>query len=144
MLFAAAYVTNFVIAFPHIQQDKYQNSVVALIIMSLSAGMAMITLQQPEKLMVYLEVTGKDILFTFRTKTVADLIIALHIFGYGLAGRIMALITTVFLAASYTLAQKRPDVFRELFRAHDSDPELAEDDGTGYEASNDNEGMVVA
>ncbi len=45
----------------------------------------------------------------------------------------MAIVTGVFLVAARALAQKRPDIFRELFRSHESDPELGEDDGTAYE-----------
>lgn len=121
---------------------QYQHVIVSLTVMFLSAGMAMITLQLPEKLMVYLEITGKEKLFTFRARTVADFIQILHLPGMNLPGQCMALITAIFWMATRTLAKKRPDIFKELFRADVGDPEMAEDEETAYEASNDNKGAA--
>mmetsp|Transcript_4343 Transcript_4343/g.8792 ORF Transcript_4343/g.8792 Transcript_4343/m.8792 type:complete len:158 (+) Transcript_4343:176-649(+) len=129
-LFAAAYVTNAVISGIYFGNNSmYINFVVALITMVLAIGMALVTLQQPESLMVYLEVSGKEIVFTFRTKTVADAIQILFLFGMHTPGKVMALITAVFWMAARGLAKKRPDIFRELFRSHPSDPEMGEDVG---------------
>lgn len=47
----------------------------------------------------------------------------------------MCIITLIFLGAARGLAQRRPDIFRELFRPHESDPEFGEDveNGDSYE-----------
>ena len=40
----------------------------------------------------------------------------------------MCIITLMFLGAARGLAQRRPDIFRELFRPHETDPEFGEGD----------------
>lgn len=81
--------------------------------------------------------TGKEVVFTWRMRLVADVIQILFLVSCGMLGEIMAIITAVLLFVAFTLAKQRPDIFRELFRKHAGDPEVADggdDDGgeSGY------------
>lgn len=103
--------------------------------MVLAGCMLIITLQRPEKLMIYFEETGKEIVFTWRMRLVADVIQILFIISCGMLGEIMAVVTGVFLFLAFTLAQKRPDIFRELFRKHSGDPAVANEDDVAAAAA---------
>lgn len=131
--FAGVYVANFVVAILHFG-EKYLDVLASLIVMVLATCMLTISLQQPEKLMVYFEATGKDIVFTWRMRMVADVIQILFLVSLGYLGEIMAIITGVFLFIAFSLAQKRPDMFRELFRKSAGDPMLADDAAANAEA----------
>ena len=117
----------------------YFNFLSTVLAIVLCGIMLSITLQQPESLMVYFEVSGHTIVFTFLTRTLCDLTICVLLLGMGLPGQIMAIVTLMFLGAARGLAQRRPDIFRELFRAHESDPEFGEDEENGgsYEEAGD-------
>ena len=39
----------------------------------------------------------------------------------------MAIVTGVFLFMAFSLAKKRPDIFRELFRKHAGDPMVGDE-----------------
>jgi len=112
----------------------YLEVIASLSIIALSACMLSITMQQPENLMVYFETTGKEIVFTWRMRSLADVVQIVFLISCGLPGQIMAILTGIMLGLTFSLAQKRPDIFRELFRKHAGDPELGEGDaGTdGY------------
>lgn len=112
----------------------YLNILSSLIIMVLSACMLTITLQQPEKLMVYFEMTGKEVVFTWRMRTVADITQILFLISCGMLGEIMAIVTAILLFLAFSLAQKRPDIFRELFRKHAGDPAVGEETNAAAEA----------
>jgi hypothetical protein len=107
----------------------YLEVIASLAIIGLSACMLAITMQQPENLMVYFETTGKEIVFTWRMRSIADVVQILFLISCGLPGKIMAVLTGIMLSLTFSLAQKRPDIFRELFRKHAGDPELGEGDG---------------
>mmetsp|Transcript_18157 Transcript_18157/g.42332 ORF Transcript_18157/g.42332 Transcript_18157/m.42332 type:complete len:158 (-) Transcript_18157:77-550(-) len=135
-LFAGAYLANCIVAilhFRHVYLDAYLDALASIIVIILSLCMMFISLQMPEKLMIYFEMTGKEIVFTWRMRSVADIVQILFLVAFGLMGKIMAIVTAVLLVLVYTLAQHRPDIFRELFRAHAGDPQVGEgaDDG-GY------------
>jgi hypothetical protein len=91
--------------------------------------MLTITVQQPEKLMIYFETTGKEFVFSWRMRSIADVIQIIFLFACGLYGQIMAIVTGAFLFLSFTLAKKRPDIFRALFRKYAGDPMEQEGDG---------------
>eukprot|EP00571_Detonula_confervacea_P015661 CAMPEP_0172310142 /NCGR_PEP_ID=MMETSP1058-20130122/11315_1 /TAXON_ID=83371 /ORGANISM="Detonula confervacea, Strain CCMP 353" /LENGTH=170 /DNA_ID=CAMNT_0013022909 /DNA_START=116 /DNA_END=628 /DNA_ORIENTATION=+ len=134
-IFASAYAANFVVASLHFGK-AYLEILSSIIIMVLSLCMLTITLQQPEKLMVYFEMTGKEVVFTWRMRSVADIIQILFLLACGMLGEIMAIVTGVLLLLVFSLAQKRPDIFRELFRKHAGDPAVGdESDGAAGEAS---------
>eukprot|EP00578_Thalassiosira_sp_NH16_P010601 CAMPEP_0181114974 /NCGR_PEP_ID=MMETSP1071-20121207/21187_1 /TAXON_ID=35127 /ORGANISM="Thalassiosira sp., Strain NH16" /LENGTH=111 /DNA_ID=CAMNT_0023199155 /DNA_START=214 /DNA_END=549 /DNA_ORIENTATION=- len=91
-------------------------------------------MQQPEKLMVYFETTGKEIVFTWWTRMIADIVQIVFLISCGMVGDILAICTGIMLFMAFSLAQKRPDIFRELFRKHASDPLVADEsdaDGAG-------------
>ena len=69
-------------------------------------------MQQPEMLMVYFETSGRDIVFTWRMRLIADIIQIMFLFSCGIFGIAMGIITLVLLLVTYTLAKKRPDIFR--------------------------------
>ena len=101
-----------------------------------SACMLTISMQQPEQFMVYLEMSGKEIVFTWRMRMLADIIQILFLISCGIFGQIMAILTGVMLFVAFTLAQKRPDIFRELFRKHAGDPAVGDESvGGGTEES---------
>jgi len=127
-VFAGVYVANFTIAILYFEKT-YLQILASLTILTLSSCMLTITLQQPESLMIYFETTGKEIFFTWRMRTVADTIQILYLISFGMLGQIMAIVTGVFLGLAFSLAQRRPDIFRELFRKHGGDP--AGGDGEG-------------
>lgn len=113
--------------------------------MALSACMLTITMQQPENLMVYFEMTGKEIVFTWRMRMIADVLQIVFLISLGLVGEIMAIVTGVLLFLAFTLAQKRPDIFRELFRKHAGDPVMEGDGGDGemnYESAEESSARV--
>lgn len=116
---------------------QYFNFLAVVLALLLCSLMLSITLQQPENLMVYFEVSGHTIIYTFLTRSVCDLTICILLFGMGLPGKIMCVITLMFLGAARGLAQRRPDIFRELFRPHESDPEFGEEVGDSYEEAGD-------
>lgn len=126
----------------------YLDILASLIIMVTSACMLTITMQQPEQFMVYLEMTGKEIVFTWRMRMLADIIQILFLISCGLFGQIMAILTGVMLFVAFTLAQKRPDIFRELFRKHAGDPAVGDEsvgDGTedtGYRETSEDSARV--
>lgn len=124
--FAAVYVANFIVAVLHFG-EQYLDILASLIIMVLSTCMVTITLQLPEQLMVYFEASGKDIVFTWRMRMVADILQIIFLVSCGLLGEIMAIVTGVFLCMAFSLAQKRPDMFRELFRKSIGDPMVGDD-----------------
>jgi len=135
--FAGVYVANFIVAILNFGR-QYLDILASLIVMVLATCMLTITLQQPEQLMVYCEASGKDIVFTWRMRMVADIIQILFLVSLGLLGEIMAIITGVFLFMAFSLAQKRPDMFRELFRKSIGDPVVGDDaaanaESQGYE-----------
>lgn len=137
-VFAGVYAANLVIAILHFGQ-AYLDILASLIIIALAAFMLTITLQLPEKLMVWFEMTGKEIVFTWRARTVADVIQILFLIACGRLGEIMAIVTSVFLLVAFSLAQKRPDIFRELFRKHAGDPDVGHESdaaavGSDYQA----------
>lgn len=105
----------------------YLEVVASLAILILSVCMLAVTMQQPENLMVYFETTGKEIVFTWRMRSVADVIQILFLISCDLTGKIMAILTGLMLVLTFSLAQKRPDIFRELFRKHAGDPEMGSD-----------------
>ncbi|KAL7542685.1 hypothetical protein ACHAXR_011991 [Thalassiosira sp. AJA248-18] len=114
----------------------YLDILASVIIMVLSLFMLAITLQKPESLMVFFETTGKEIVFTWRMRMVADIVQILFLISCGMLGEIMAIVSGVFLFVAFTLAKKRPDIFRELFRKHAGDPAVgdADDDAGGDDA----------
>ncbi|KAL7521071.1 hypothetical protein ACHAWX_007317 [Stephanocyclus meneghinianus] len=141
-IFASAYVANIVVAILFMVNHGfvYLNTVATLLAIILSSVMLSITLQQPESLMVYFEVSGHTVVFTFLTRTICDLTLCVLLLGMDFPGQIMCIVTLVFLGAARGLAKRRPDIFRELFRAHASDPEFdeGEENGARYEKSGDN------
>jgi hypothetical protein len=84
--------------------------------------MLTITLQQPESLMIYFETSHKEYVFSWRMRSLADIIQVAFLLACGLFGCIMAIITGAFTVLSFTLAKKRPDIFRALFRKYAGDP----------------------
>lgn len=143
--FAGVYVANFIVALLHFGK-VYLEILASLVIMVLAICMLTITLQQPEQLMVYFEASGKGVVFTWRMRMVADILQIMFLISCGLLGEIMAIVTGVFLLMAFSLAQKRPDMFRELFRKHAGDPMVGDDhhgsaaaagfasaEGSGYE-----------
>lgn len=126
---------NFVVAILHFGRG-YLDVLSSIVIMILSLCMLSVTMQQPEKLMVFFETTGKEIVFTWRMRMVADILQIVFLIAQGPLGDIMAIVTGVSLFVAFTLAQKRPDIFRELFRKHAGDPEIGvEGDAGDYQAS---------
>lgn len=121
---------NFVVAIVHFGRT-YLEVIASLSIIVLSACMLSITMQQPENLMVYFETTGKEIVFTWRMRSLADAVQIVFLISCGLAGKIMAAFTGIMLILAFNLAKKRPDIFRELFRKHAGDPEMGEGDASG-------------
>lgn len=132
-VFAGVYVANFIIAILHFGHG-YLDILASVIVIAISLFMLSITLQQPEKLMVYCEMSGKEIVFTWRMRTTADIIQIIFLISFGRLGQIMAIVTGFFLFVAFSLAKKRPDIFRELFRKHADDPQVGEDDNAaaGY------------
>ncbi|KAL7551242.1 hypothetical protein ACHAWF_014428 [Thalassiosira exigua] len=120
-IFAGVYAANFIVAALHFGKG-YLDVLSSIIIMVLALCMLTITVQQPERLMVYFETTGKEIVFTWRMRSAADITQILFLIAQGALGEIMAIITGVLLFVAFSLAQKRPDIFRELFRKHAGDP----------------------
>ncbi len=119
---------------------RYLETLTSIIIVALSLCMLTITVQQPEKLMVYFETTGKEFVFSWRMRSIADVVQILFLLACGLFGQIMAIVTGAFLFLSFSLAKKRPDIFRALFRKHAGDPmEQYEGDGgdMSYEEATD-------
>lgn len=110
----------------------YLDYLASVIIIVLSTCMFMITMQKPDQLMVYFETTGKEVVFSWRMRLVADIVQILFLLSKQMLGEIMAIITGTLLFVAFTLAKKRPDIFRELFRKHAGDPEVGDDDGTDY------------
>jgi O-antigen ligase len=88
--------------------------------------MLSISLQKPTSFMIYLETSEKEIAFTWMGRLVADALIILFVASMGLPGKIMAIVTSFFFFVTFGLAQHRPDIFRDLFRAHQNDPSLGE------------------
>ena len=76
--------------------------------------------------MVYLETTEKEVAFTWMGRLVADALIILFVASFGLLGEIMAIVTLVLFLVTLGIAKQRPDIFRDLFRAHERDPSLGE------------------
>lgn len=76
--------------------------------------------------MIYLETTEKEIAFTWMGRLVADALIILFLVSFGLPGKIMAIVTSFFSFLTLGIAKHRPDIFRDLFRAHEKDPSLGE------------------
>ncbi len=114
----------------------YLEALASIIIMALSICMLTITAQQPEKLMVYFETTGKEFVFSWRMRSFADAVQILFLVACGVFGQIMAIVTGAFLFLSFSLAKKRPDIFRALFRKYAGDPiEEYEGDGVGGDMS---------
>lgn len=142
-IFAGAYAANFVVAILNFG-EAYLDILSSLIIMVLSACMLAITLQQPEKLMVYFEMTGKEVVFTWRMRSVADILQILFLLACGMLGEIMAIITGVLLFLVFSLAQQRPDIFRELFRKHAGDPEVGDESTVGVAAGEATSGYEAA
>ena len=104
-------------------------------------------MQQPEQFMVYLEMTGKEIVFTWRMRMLADIIQILFLISCGIFGQIMAIVTGVMLFVAFTLAQKRPDIFRELFRKHAGDPAVGDESvedsrASGYQETSEDSARV--
>ena len=91
--------------------NLYLDILASLIIIVLSLLMLLITMQQPEMLMVYFETSGRDIVFTWRMRLIADIIQIMFLFSCGIFGIAMGIITLVLLLVTYTLAKKRPDIF---------------------------------
>lgn len=114
----------------------YLEVIASLSIIALSACMLSITMQQPENLMVYFETTGKEIVFTWRMRSLADVVQIVFLISCGLPGQIMAILTGIMLGLTFSLAQKRPDIFRELFRKHAGDPELGAESDAGIDGYN--------
>lgn len=133
---SAAYAINFVIACFGFRNGTYHEILAVLIIMVLSTINLLLTIQQPLKLLVYLETSDKEFVFTFRWRIASDLVSALMLFGMGVPGICMASITIVLLIIARAFALKRPDIFRELFRPHESDPvmEVEDDVSSSYAA----------
>jgi uncharacterized membrane protein len=135
-VFASAYVANIIVAILFMFEHGfvYFNFLSTILVIILSSIMLSISLQQPESLMAYLEISGHTIVFTFLTRTICDLTVCVILLGMGLPGQIMAIITLMLLGSARGLAQRRPDIFKELFRPHESDPEFGEDEnGASYE-----------
>ena len=84
--------------------------------------MLTITAQQPEQFMVYFETTGKEFVFSWRMRCFADVVQILFLVAFGLFGQIMAIVTGAFFFLAFSLAKKRPDIFRALFRKYAGDP----------------------
>ena len=83
--------------------------------------MLTITAQQPEQFMVYFETTGKEFVFSWRMRCFADVVQILFLVAFGLFGQIMAIVTGAFFFLAFSLATKRPDIFRALFRKYAGD-----------------------
>jgi len=143
-------VANLIVAILHLG-NEYLDILASFVIVVLAVCMLTVTLQQPEKLMVYFEASGKDIVFTWRMRMVADILQIMFLVSCGLLGEIMAIVTGVFLFLAFSLAQKRPDMFRELFRKHAGDPDFgaAESaivvaaEGPGYEKATESSPSVA-
>lgn len=95
----------------------YLDILASIIIIVLSLCMLLITLQQPETLMVYFEMTRKEIVFTWRMRMVADVIQILFLISCGIFGQVMAVITSVLLFVAFTLSSKRPDIFENCLES---------------------------
>mmetsp|Transcript_25772 Transcript_25772/g.43997 ORF Transcript_25772/g.43997 Transcript_25772/m.43997 type:complete len:159 (-) Transcript_25772:193-669(-) len=130
-VFAGVYVANLIISSMFFGKH-YLDILASLFIIVCALSMLTITLQQPEQLMVYFESTGKEFVFTWRMRMLADIIQILFLISKGMLGEIMAIVTGVFLFVAFSLAQKRPDIFRELFRKHAGDPMVEGEAEEGY------------
>ncbi len=123
--YSSFYQTNFCLAAIHFGKT-YLEGVAASIVMFFSLIMLSITLQKPGSFMIYLETTEKEVAFTWMGRLVADALIILFVYSFGLPGQIMAVVTLVFFLVTLGIAKHRPDIFRDLFRAHEQDPSLGE------------------
>eukprot|EP00984_Skeletonema_dohrnii_P025843 scaffold15019_cov130-Skeletonema_dohrnii-CCMP3373.AAC.6 len=68
----------------------------------------------------------KEVAFTWVGRLFADTLIILFVASFGLPGKIMAIVTLFFFLVTLGIAKHRPDIFRDLFRAHEQDPSLGE------------------
>ena len=94
--------------------------------MFFSLIMLSISLQKPGSFMIYLETSEKEVAFTWVGRLFADALIILFVASFGLPGKIMAIVTLFFFLVTLGIAKHRPDIFRDLFRAHEQDPSLGE------------------
>jgi hypothetical protein len=116
----------------HPRGPAYLDALASIIVMVLSLCMLAITVQQPEKLMVFFETTGREFVFSWRMRSIADVTQILFLVAFGFLGQIMAIVTGAFFFLAFSLAQKRPDIFRALFRKYAGDPmEAYEGEGDG-------------
>lgn len=125
---------NFIASLLHLIAAHYHylDALASLIVMTLSCIMLTITLQRPESLMIYFETTNAEYVFSWRMRSLADIIQVLFLVACGLFGCIMAIVTGAFTVLAFTLAKKRPDIFRALFRKYAGDPmEAYEHEGGG-------------
>ena len=82
---------------------------------------------------VYMEMTNREIVFSWRFRMIADIVQILFLVSQGVLGDVMAIVTGLCTFGAFTLAQKRPDIFRELFRKHAGDPEMGGDGESEYQ-----------
>mmetsp|Transcript_9591 Transcript_9591/g.14383 ORF Transcript_9591/g.14383 Transcript_9591/m.14383 type:complete len:144 (+) Transcript_9591:104-535(+) len=125
LLFAATYATNFCLAAIYFGKT-YLEGLAASIVMFFSLIMLSISLQKPGSFMIYLETSEKEVAFTWVGRLFADTLIILFVASFGLPGKIMAIVTLFFFLVTLGIAKHRPDIFRDLFRAHEQDPSLGE------------------
>ena len=80
-----------------------------------------------------------ETLFTFRGRYIVDLIAALFLFGMGVWGIVMAVLTLFLIFGIRFLGVKQPDAFNEIFRQSDIESHSMADSYT-LEGTYDTEG----
>jgi hypothetical protein len=92
--------------------------------------MLMIATSQPKFLVDLLDKPRFASLFTFRGRYLADLYVALYLFGMGILGSVMGTITIGLVLGIRFVGVRNPDAFNALFRP--SADVVVDDDRTAY------------
>ncbi len=120
---------NLVVSIHFASKAIYLDILVGILTAIMCIVMLFVAIEAPSPVVSRLE-TSKfgEVLFTFRGRYMADLMIALFLFAMGVWGIVMASITLVLIFGIRFLGVKQPDAFNEIFRQSDMEADYALDE----------------
>ena len=120
----------------------YLDVLIGCLITIACLAMICVAIESPSPVVARLEHSRVgEALFTFRGRYMVDLLIALFLFGMGVWGIVMGVLTLALIFGIRFLGVKQPDAFNEIFRQSDIE---AQSQGDSYtmEGTYDTEGST--
>lgn len=115
-LSALVYVLDITCSIFFMLSEAYIDIIVGFYTVAIALVMLVVCTEFPNFIVVRLENSRYDFIFTFRGRYVMDVLASLFLFGMGFFGMVCGITTCFLIFGIRFVGVKQPDAFNELFR----------------------------